>query len=72
MSEKNPTYRVEITYGGMSRQNFGWAIYRNFDVLPILRSQELFVSRMEGLNDANRTRLQLIKTEFQNRKYTGQ
>ena len=67
MSENIPTYRVEIKYNGISSQNYGWEIYRNLDVLPVLRSQEAFVSRMEGLADANRARLQLIEIDFQNR-----
>jgi hypothetical protein len=34
--------------------------------LPILRSQQLFVSRMAGLADANRSRLRLVGTDLQN------
>jgi hypothetical protein len=61
MSEKKPTYRVEIRNNGMPpNETFGWNIYRNQDVLPILRSQQHFVSRTAGLADANRSRLQLI------------
>jgi hypothetical protein len=61
MSEKNPTYRVEIKNSGTPPNvTFGWNIYRNQDVLPILRSQRQFVSRMAGLADANRSRLQLV------------
>ncbi len=61
MSEKNPTYRVEIKNSGTPPNvTFGWNIYRNQDVLPILRSQSHFVSRMAGLADANRSRLQLV------------
>jgi hypothetical protein len=61
MSEKKPTYRVEIKKGGTPpNESFGWNIYRNQDVLPILRSQQHFVSRTAGLADANRSRLQLI------------
>jgi hypothetical protein len=61
MSEKNPTYRVEIKNSGTPPNvTFGWNIYRNQDVLPILRSQRHFVSRMAGLADANRSRLQLV------------
>jgi hypothetical protein len=41
---------------------FGWNIYRNQDVLPILRSEQRFVTRMAGLADANRSRMQLIGT----------
>ena len=65
MSEHIPTYRVEIKYSGISSQHYGWEIYRNLDVLPVLRSQQVFVSRMEGLADANRARLQLIEIDFQ-------
>jgi hypothetical protein len=65
MSEHIPTYRVKIKYIGISSQNYGWEIYRNLDVLPVLRSQEVLVSRMEGLADANRARLQLIEIDFQ-------
>ena len=60
MGEKNPTYRVEIKNNGTPpNETFGWNIYRNQDVLPILRSQQHFVSRTAGLADANRSRLQL-------------
>jgi hypothetical protein len=63
MTEKKPTYRVEIKNSGTPPNvTFGWNIYRNQDVLPILRSQQRFVSRMAGLADANRSRLQLIDT----------
>jgi hypothetical protein len=61
MSEKKPTYRVEIKNSGTPPNvTFGWNIYRNQDVLPILRSQRHFVSRTAGLADANRSRLQLV------------
>jgi hypothetical protein len=61
MSEKKPTYRVEIKNSGTPPNvAFGWNIYRNQDVLPILRSQRHFVSRTAGLADANRSRLQLV------------
>jgi hypothetical protein len=64
MSEKNPTYRVEIKYNGEPpNETYGWEIYRNLDVLPILRSQQRFVSRMAGIADANRSRLQLVDTD---------
>jgi hypothetical protein len=36
------------------------------DILPILRSKQLFVSRMAGLADANRSRLELVDTDLQN------
>jgi hypothetical protein len=61
MSEKKTTYRVEIKNNGTPpNETFGWNIYRNQDVLPILRSQQHFVSRRAGLADANRSRLQLV------------
>jgi hypothetical protein len=61
MSEKKPTYRVEIKNNGTPpNENFGWNIYKNQDVLPILRSQQYFVSRLAGLADANKSRLQLL------------
>jgi hypothetical protein len=67
MNEKKPTYRVEIKNTGMPpNETYGWTIYRNSDVLPILRSQQLFVSRMAGLADANQSRLQLVDTDLQN------
>jgi hypothetical protein len=60
MSEKKPTYRVEIKNSGTPpNEMFGWNIYKNQDVLPTLRSQQYFVSRLAGLADANRSRLQL-------------
>jgi hypothetical protein len=64
MSQKKPTYRVEIKNNGTPPdETFGWNIYRNQDVLPILRSQQSFVSRMAGLADANRSRLQLVAAD---------
>jgi hypothetical protein len=67
MNEKRPTYRVEINNNGIApNKSYGWQIYRNMDVLPILRSQQLFVSRMAGLADANRSRLRLVGTDLQN------
>jgi hypothetical protein len=66
---KKPTYRVEIKNNGTPpNETYGWKIHRNSDVLPILRSQQLFVSRMAGLADANRSRLQLINADLQNRE----
>jgi hypothetical protein len=67
MNEKTPTYRVEIKNNGTApNKSYGWQIYRNTDVLPILRSQQFFVSRMAGLADANRSRLQLVDADLQN------
>jgi hypothetical protein len=67
MNEKKPTFRVEIKNSGTPpNETYGWKIYRNSDVLPILRSQQLFVSRMAGLADANQSRLQLVDTDLQN------
>jgi hypothetical protein len=69
MDEKKPAYRVEIKYSGTQPNGtYGWNIYANSDVLPILRSRQLFLSRMAGLADANRSRLQLVDTDLQNRK----
>jgi hypothetical protein len=66
---KKPTYRVEIKNNGTPpNETYGWKIHRNSDVLPILRSQQLFVSRMAGLADANRSRLQLVNADLQNRE----
>jgi hypothetical protein len=45
MNKKKPTYRVEIKNSGTPpNETFGWEIYRNQDVLPILRSQQFFIS----------------------------
>ena len=67
MNERTPTYRIEIKNNGIApNKSYGWQIYRNMDVLPILRSQQLFVSRMAGLADANRSRLELVDTDLQN------
>jgi len=64
MNEKKPTYRVEMKNSGTTpNETYGWNIYRNQDVLPILRSQQLFVSRMVGLADANRSRLRMIDAD---------
>jgi len=61
VSQNKPTYRIEIkTTGTPPNVAFGWNIYRNYDVLPILRSQQGFVSRIAGLADANRSRLKLV------------
>jgi hypothetical protein len=69
MNKKPPTYRVELKYSGTPpNETYGWEIYRNLDVLPTLRSQQSFVSRMAGLADANRSRLQLVDTNLQDRK----
>jgi len=60
MNEKKPTYRVEMKNSGTApNETYGWNIYRNQDVLPILRSRRLFISRTEGLADANRARLRI-------------
>jgi hypothetical protein len=65
MNEKKPSYRVEIKKSGMPpNEAYGWEIYKNLDVLPILRSQQPFVSRMPALADANRSRLQLVDTDM--------
>jgi len=67
MNKKKPIYRVEIKNSGTPpNQTYEWKIYKNLDVLPTLRSQQLFVSRMAGLADANRARLQLVDSDSQN------
>jgi hypothetical protein len=64
MNEKKPTYRVEIKNSGTPpSEAYGWKIYRNRDVLPILQSEQFFSSRITGLADANRSRLQLINAD---------
>jgi hypothetical protein len=69
MNEKMPTYRIEIgNRGTPPHETYGWKIYQNTDVLPILRSQEFFVSRTAGLADANRSRLLLVDADAQNLK----
>jgi hypothetical protein len=73
MNEKNSTYRVEIRNSGTPpNETYGWKIYRNLDVLPILRSQQLFLSRMAGLADANRSRLQQVDTDLKKLKARDQ
>jgi hypothetical protein len=67
MNQKKSNYRVEIEKSGAPlNEVYGWKIYRNLDVLPTLRSQRLFVSRILGLADANGSRLQLVKTDMKN------
>ena len=64
MNEKNSTYRIEIINSGSPpNETYGWKIYMNRDVLPILRSEQLFVSRLAGLADANRSRMRLVNTD---------
>jgi hypothetical protein len=68
MNDKELAYRVEIKYRRtLPKETYGWEIYRNSDVLPIIRSQELFVSRVVALADANRARAQLVDADLQNR-----
>jgi hypothetical protein len=65
MNKKKPTYRIAIKHsGGPADETFGWEIYQNSDVLPILRSQLFFDSRAAGLADANRSRLALVETDL--------
>ena len=65
MNEKMPTYRIRIRSSGTPpNESYGWNIHQNSDVLPIRRSQQLFVSRMTGLADANRSRLQLVDADL--------
>jgi hypothetical protein len=69
MNSENSTYRIEIRNSSTPRQeSYSWQIYRNMDVLPILRSQQVFASRMAGLADANRSRLNLVEADLQNQK----
>jgi hypothetical protein len=69
MSERTPVYRIEIkACGTPPKQTYRWEIYKNVDVLPTLRSEQLFVSRAAGLADANRSRMQLAVSDLQNRK----
>ena len=64
MNEKKPTYRVEMKSSGTTpNETYGWNIYRNQEVLPILRSQQLFASRVAGLADANRSRWRMIDAD---------
>lgn len=66
MNKTKPTYRIKINRGGMPpNETYAWEIYRNLDVLPVLRSQQLFVSRRMGLADANRARFLLIDGDLQ-------
>ena len=54
-------YRIQIKQSGTPpNETYGWEIYEYSDVLPVLRSQELFSSRKMGLADANKSRLRLI------------
>jgi hypothetical protein len=67
MNQKKSTFRVEIKKSGAPpNEVYGWEIYRNLDVLPTLRSQRFFVSRILGLADANRSRSQLVDTDINN------
>jgi hypothetical protein len=60
MHAKKPSFRVKIKRGGTPPQEtYEWEIYRNSDVLPVLRSERFFRSRVAGLADANRARLHL-------------
>ena len=73
MNEKQPTYRIEINNSGKPPdENFGWKIYRNLDVLPILHSQQFFVSRMAGLADANRSRRLLVDADLRSQATNAQ
>jgi hypothetical protein len=73
MNEKQPTYRIEIKNSGQPpNENYGWKIYRNLDVLPILHSQQFFVSRMAGLADANRSRRLLVDADMRSQTTSEQ
>jgi hypothetical protein len=57
-------YRIKIKYSGNPpNKTYSWEIYRNSDVLPVLRSQQAFVSRAAGLADANQSRLRLVDAD---------
>ena len=65
MNAKLPTYRIEIKDSGTPpNKSYEWKIYRNLDVLPILHSQQYFVSRIAGLADANRSRRLLVDADM--------
>jgi hypothetical protein len=67
MIEKKSVYRVKIKKSGTPpSEAYEWEIYRNLDVLPTLRSEQFFVSRILGLADANRSRLQLVDADMKN------
>jgi len=73
MNEKQPTYRIVMKNSGQPpNESYGWKIYRNADVLPILHSQQFFVSRTAGLADANRSRRQLVDTDMQSQTTSEQ
>ena len=73
MNEKQPTYRIEMKNSGQPpNEHFGWKIYRNLDVLPILHSQQFFVSRTAGLADANQSRRQLVDADMRSQTMNEQ
>ena len=50
MNERTPTYRIEIKNSGIApNKSYGWQIYRNKDVLPILRSTATFRLSYSGV-----------------------
>jgi hypothetical protein len=73
MNEKQPTYRIEINNNGQPpSKSYGWKIYQNSDVLPILHSQQFFVSRIAGLADANRSRRLLVDANLRSQATNAQ
>jgi hypothetical protein len=60
MDDDKPTYRIKISKHVTPQVAFGWEIYRNGDVLPFLRSQQFFISRMAVIADANRSKAKLM------------
>ena len=73
MNDKQPTYRIEIKNSGQQpNETYGWKIYRNLDVLPILHSQQFFVSRIAGLADANRSRRLLVDADMRSQAMNAQ
>ena len=66
MNEKKSTYRIKIKNSGTPpNETYSWEIYRNLDVLPLLRSHQRFASRMSGLADAYRSRRELAEADLQ-------
>jgi hypothetical protein len=62
MNSDTAEYRIKITQIDTESQGiYGWEIYRRSDVLPTLRSQRAFGSRLAALADGNRSRLQWAK-----------
>jgi hypothetical protein len=66
MTNRPSTYGVKMKRSGTPpNESYGWEIFRNLDVLPLLRSKVLFVSRAKGLADANQSRMRLVEAARQ-------